>query len=89
MIDFRQLLPNGKSFFTTISPDIDNLKEVLEYLIQHGADPNLPDKFNETSLHFVIIQSSYKYVDLLFKPNKINLSQQIFIFNQKFNESIC
>ena len=44
LIKFDKLLPKGKSFFTAICSNYSDIGAVCNFLIEHGVDPNIPDK---------------------------------------------
>ena len=44
LIAFNNLLPDGKSFFTSIEKDITYINEVIDFLLDQNVDPNKPDK---------------------------------------------
>ena len=81
-INFSKPLPNGKSYFTTLSPSAKNLKEVVDYLLKHGADPNSEDKFGEYPLQYAINSLSLEFVKTLIDTKKINLLMRIHIYEE-------
>lgn len=78
MIDFSKLLPNGKSFFTSISSNFRNINEIVDFFLQHGCDPDEPDQKGVYSLEHAIKLGSYPFAHLLIQTNKID-------FNRKFS----
>ena len=75
LINFEQLLPNGKSFFTAISSDYEGVGVVCDFLIEHGVDPNQPDKHGVYPLEHAIKINSLDLVTSLVNSNKINYNQ--------------
>ena len=54
LIDFTKLLPNDKSFFTAMNPNLRNNGDVATFLMNHGVDPDKPDNFGEYPLKYFI-----------------------------------
>ena len=73
LIDFTKLLPNGKSFFTSLTNNIS--EDIIEFLIIHGADPNMPDKNGISPLEHAIILKSAIFAKKLIDTNKIIFSK--------------
>ena len=80
LIDFTKLLSNGKSVFTSISW-FANVEDIVQYFIDQGANPNIPDKKGIYPLQYAIEKKPFPYVFALLKTQKIDLN--IKIFNQK------
>ncbi|KAK8835758.1 Ankyrin repeat and FYVE domain-containing protein 1 [Tritrichomonas musculus] len=89
-INFNELLPTGESFFTliasqkSIDSDFINVNssqtaEIASFLIDHGEDPNIPDKRGFYPLEYAILLESPSFVRVLLDSNKINLNQIIII----------
>lgn len=87
-IDFNKLLPTGESFFTLIASqqfndndlisiviNSSNAGEIASFLIDHGVDPNAPDKNGFYPLEYAILLESADFVRALLNSNQINLSQ--------------
>ena len=53
-IDFKKLLPNDKSFFTIMNPNLRNNGDVASFLLEHRVDPDEPDNFGEYPLKYFI-----------------------------------
>lgn len=87
LINFSELLPNGKSFFTTLSPSASNLKDVIIYLLNHGADPNFPDKFGEYPFQYAIDTLNIQFAEILLYSKEIDLSQRIH-FSEKYDDYV-
>lgn len=77
LIDFTKLLPSGQSFFTVLFFNIDEIGDVTNYLLEHGADPNAPDKFGVYPLENMIRKNIYESFIVLLNSNKVNLNQVI------------
>ena len=88
VIDFNKLLPTGESFFTLIASqqfndndlisiviNSSNAGEIASFLIDHGVDPNAPDKNGFYPLEYAILLESADFVRALLNSNQINLSQ--------------
>ena len=77
LIKFNELLPNGKSFFTSINPNLDNIQDLVQYYLNHGVDPNSPDRFGVYPLEYAIGCDSPNFVNALLNSNRIDLSIRI------------
>lgn len=89
LIDFNKLLPNGKSFFTSISQSFDGIEKVSDFLLNHGADPNLPD-INKCYPLMNAIEMDIEPLFLsLIESNKIDFSLKIPVdrFNNDNNSN--
>ncbi|KAK8838502.1 hypothetical protein M9Y10_033130 [Tritrichomonas musculus] len=75
LINFNQLLENGKSFFTVICQDYDEIEDVSDFLLDHGADPNMRDRDGIYPLLTAIGLNSSKFVSSLINSEKIVYSQ--------------
>ena len=73
LIDMKKLLPNGKSFFT-YKPNLPNARNFVKYLIDHGADPNKPDKDGVYPLEYAISTGNTNFVLALIDLDKIDLN---------------
>lgn len=74
-IDFKKLLPNGKSFFTCISRNFDKIKEVSDFLLERGVDPNMPDANGIYPLENAVMINSLGFICSLIESNKIDYHQ--------------
>lgn len=83
LIDFKKLLPNGKTFFTSLNGKSQFNGEIVHFFLSHGVDPNKPDSNGifplEAALNFESIESAIE----LIKSNKIDFKQKIKIKNSK------
>ena len=77
LIDFTKLLPNGKSFFTSISKDCSEISSAVEFLIKHDAYPNVPDKDGIYPLEYAIKINSLPFIKSLIDSNIINFQQLV------------
>lgn len=77
LIDLKKLLPTGKSFFTSLFSDLNNFKETVNFLLNYGADPNLPDVEQVYPLEYAIRVNSLEFVSALIDSNKIDFSQKV------------
>ena len=75
-IDFTKLLSNGKSVFTSMIPYL-NFDEIVKFLVDHGADPNIQDLDDLDSLSYAIKLNSAPFVLALINSNKIDLTKRI------------
>ena len=88
LINFSQLLPNGKSYFTVDSLNKTyNIGSVVSYLLSHGADPNLPDRFGLYPLQFAIESNNYAFAAALLDSKEIDLSKKIN-FSEKYDKYV-
>ena len=79
LIDFNTLLPNGKSFFTSMESNNEYNGEITRFLLDHGADPNKPDSKGILPLEAAFNHSSNDCAFELINSNRINLTQKIKI----------
>lgn len=77
LIDFSQLLPDGKSYFTSIPIKLLSNVEIIHFFIDQGVDMNAPDKFGQYPLEFGINSFSSKIVHIFLSSNKIDLTRRI------------
>ena len=77
LIDFNKPLPNGKSYFTSIQYFINNIVDVTKFLLDHGADPNIPDSCDIYPLEYAISTNLDEFVHVLIESNKIDYTKQI------------
>lgn len=77
LIKFGELLPNGKSFITSIFSNYSEIKEVVEFLLLHGVDVNQTDKELISPLEHAIKINSIELVQVLVDTNKIEFQSQI------------
>lgn len=77
LIDFTKLLSDGKSFFTSIYCDCKIIKQIADFLIEQGADPNMPDENDIFPLEKAILMNSYEFALSLINSNKIDYTVKI------------
>lgn len=82
LIDFSKLLPNGLSFFTSIFINCREIESVVEFLINHGVDPDFPDQRNVYPLEQAIKINSYQFAHLLIETNRNDFNR---LFSYGFN----
>ncbi|KAK8840572.1 hypothetical protein M9Y10_030782 [Tritrichomonas musculus] len=86
LIDFNNLLPNGKSFYTSINRQIKNIGELATFFLKNGVDPNMPDERGIYPLEYAIGISSLEFVQVLILSGKIDftirLKNNIFSMSQ-------
>ena len=75
-----------------IEPIIREYTEMIEYILESGVDPNKPDKYGETSLHYVAYYGNVKAAELLYKYGAIQSENHLGrtpldIAEHKFNTS--
>ncbi|KAK8892562.1 hypothetical protein M9Y10_029795 [Tritrichomonas musculus] len=75
LIDFNKLLSNGKTFFTIICQDYEEIGNVSDFLIDHGVDPNVCDEDGIYPLLTAIGLNSYNFVHSLIHSGKVVYSQ--------------
>ncbi|KAK8880443.1 hypothetical protein M9Y10_003117 [Tritrichomonas musculus] len=84
LINMNNLLPNGKSFFTSINCDCQNLEDIVQYYLVHGVDPNMPDSFGVYPLEYAILNRSYCFFRNLLNSNRIDMSVRLKKNNQTY-----
>lgn len=57
--DFKNKLSDGASFFTYINRKCTEIRDLVHFLIENGADPNLPDLNGCYPLEYAITNSWY------------------------------
>ena len=67
--------PFGKSYFTYLLPDSDF--RIVNFLLENGADPNIPDISGYYPLECAINMNSLEFVLALIDSNKIDYSKRI------------
>ena len=77
LIDFSNLLSNGKSFFTSIYTQSEFVGDIVNFFLANGCDPNKPDKFNVYPLEYAINKNSNVFVMNLMNSNQIDYSVEI------------
>lgn len=80
LIDCNKLLPNGKSFFTLKKNSLQ-IENYVDFFIEHGADPNIPDKEGIYPLEHAIKLNSKGFVSSLIESEKVDLNQKIQVKN--------
>ena len=73
-IDFTQPLEDGESYFTEIPAFSSNIGEIAQFFLDHGADPNIPDKSGEYPLQYAILYNSADFIKVLLDSGKIDYS---------------
>ena len=76
LIDFKSLLSTGFSFFT-LRFNTNCIENYVNFLLEHGADPNVPDKNDVYPLEHAIQMESYPYVLALINSDRIDYSVKI------------
>lgn len=76
LIDFSKLLPNGKSFFTVFTHEM-NVTEIVEFFLDHNADPNMPDSAGILPLQYAIMKNMNVLFHSLVNSNRIDLSVRL------------
>lgn len=80
LIRFDNLLPNGKSYFTSIDGNLKNLQELVAFFLDHNVDVNAPDTNGVYPLEYAIGINSFNFVKTLIKSRKVDFSKRL---NQK------
>ena len=83
LIHLNELLPDGRSFFTSIYSNYDEIDEVCNFLLDHGVDPNIPDKNGFYPLEYAITLDSIDFICVLINTNKIDFTQIVETSNWK------
>ncbi|KAK8842926.1 hypothetical protein M9Y10_025792 [Tritrichomonas musculus] len=74
LINLNKILPNGKSFFTSIPPRFDNIENLVNFFLDHGADPNIPDSQGVYPLEYAILEMATPFVIALLDSGKVDYS---------------
>ena len=77
LIDFHKLLPNGKSFFTSLIKYNDFNDEVTRFFLDHGVDPNKPDSNDIFPLEAALLSDSNDIAIQLINSGKVDFTQKI------------
>lgn len=77
LIDFKKLLPNGKSYFTSISYNYSDISQVADFFLQNGCDPDAPDQNGIYPLEYAITLNSVAFVRLLIGTGQIDLNRKL------------
>ncbi|KAK8872160.1 hypothetical protein M9Y10_007922 [Tritrichomonas musculus] len=89
LIDMDKLLPNGKSYFTSIPLNLSNTKNVVNFFLEHGSDPNAPDKNGVYPLQYAISINSREFIFALVDSKKVDINKRITYKNElDFTDSI-
>lgn len=78
-IDFSQLLPDGKSFFTVMNPTLNNNGNVAYFLLKHGVDPDKPDNFGKYPLNYCIENDLNGAAVILIRTGRVDLNRRFII----------
>lgn len=81
-IDFTQIIFNGKTYFTYISNNYDEITKVSQFLLDHGADPNIMDRKSENIFAISIIMNWFDLFYSLINSNKIDFSK--FVLEKRY-----
>ena len=74
LIDFCHLLPNWKSFFTSLNfkrATDKEVKKLITFFLNNGVDPNKPDKNSVYPLEHAIKLSCFPFVGALIESGEI------------------
>lgn len=80
---FDQLLPNGKSLSTNIlnssmhKQATSTIVNIIQLLLEKGADPNKPDGYGIYPVQFVIEEKLIRMLRVLLQSGKVDLNVQI------------
>ena len=61
---------------------------MVNFFLEHGSDPNAPDKNGVYPLQYAIVNNSKEYVISLLKSNKIDFNQKIRIKKKKCENNL-
>lgn len=78
LFDFNNLLPNGKSFFTSLANNKHN-DEIVPFLLDHGVDHKKPDSNGIFPFEFALMLDSNECALELINSDNIDLTQKIQI----------
>ena len=70
----NEFLPSGKTYFTSISSNSQNVGDVVNFLVARGADPNLPDKNGVYPIEYCIQLGNINFIQAMMRVNLIDLS---------------
>lgn len=80
-IDFNNLLPNGKSFYTSLFDSNIYNDDICHFFLTHGVDPNKPDMNGvyplEAAINFEYSGAAFELIN----SGKIDFNQKIKIKN--------
>lgn len=78
VINLNEISPySGNSLLTNIQFDYSEIGDVVSFLLDHGADPNLLDDNGNYPLMIAISLDSLDFVKSLLNSNKVNLTQEV------------
>lgn len=82
LIDLNQLTKSGETVFTLIKNiNYGEINEVVSFLLENGADPNLPNKEGKYPLQHAIQLQSFEFVHELLKTEKVDVTKRIKSMN--------
>ncbi|KAK8836079.1 hypothetical protein M9Y10_040035 [Tritrichomonas musculus] len=90
LIDLNKLTSFGETVFTSINYSLlskmsdtkqKGIDDIVHFLIDKGADPNVPNKDDKYPLQHAIELKSIDFVSALIKSNKIDFSRRIKSIN--------
>ena len=55
----NEILPSGKTYFTSIDQSIKNIDQVIYISIEHGTYPNFPDSNGVYPIEYASFSSKY------------------------------
>ena len=76
-IDLNETLQNGKTLLTSLSSFLSNVERVASFLLENGADPNLPNKEGVYPLEYAILNKMEGLIHVLIESNQIDYSIRI------------
>lgn len=76
LIKLNESFPSGKTYFTSIGQEIPNINQVVNFLIEHDADPNLPDSNGVYPIEYAALMNDQQFINSMIHLNDINLSIQ-------------
>ncbi|KAK8872183.1 hypothetical protein M9Y10_007947 [Tritrichomonas musculus] len=83
LIDLNKLASNGETVFTSIFSDCQDEKDfskievIVNFLLENGADPNIPNQRGKYPLQHAIELDSIEFVNSLIKSKKIDFSKRM------------
>ena len=74
LIRFNEVLHTGRTYYTSIVPTTSGIERLVDFCLEHGADPNIHDSNGVYPLEHAMQINSYDFVNALVRSNKIDYS---------------
>lgn len=82
LIDLNKITTNGKSVFTSIHHKNDDTCQIIDFLLNHGANPNIPDSYGVLPFVHAI---EHSMMTPLLNSNKIDFEKRFFCIYNYFD----